>query len=111
MTRTLDQIRQRFANNEEVCRRVISIFALMSNKTRFRILCMLAEGEFCVNDIADTVNTGKISNISQQLRILTLAGILEKRRDERRVIYRLRDRRLATLIKFLEKEFAEENIT
>jgi DNA-binding transcriptional ArsR family regulator len=109
MGRTIEQIKHRFANNEEVCKRVIGVFSLMSNKTRFRILCMLAEGDFCVNEIADTVQTGKMSNISQQLRILTLAGILEKRRDKQRVIYHLCDPRMGALIKYLEEQFAEED--
>ena len=110
MSRTIEQIKQRFANNEEVCKRVIGVFAMMANKTRFRILCMLAEGDFCVNEIADTVQTGKMSNISQQLRILTLAGILEKRRDKQNMIYHLCDPRMAALIKYLEKQFAEETV-
>ena len=67
---------------------------------------MLAEGDFCVNEIAETIQIGKMSNISQQLRILTLAGVLEKRRDSQRVIYSLTDPRMAELIKYLEKTFA-----
>ena len=106
MNRTIEEIKQGFASNEHVCGRVIEILSLMSNKTRFRILCMLAEGDFCVTEIVDTVQTGKLSNISQQLRILTLAGVLEKTRKKQHVIYHLRDRRLATLIKLLEKQFA-----
>ena len=56
-------------------------------------------------DIVDTIQTGKLSNVSQQLRILTLAGVLEKTRERQRVIYHLKDRKLARLIKVLEKEF------
>ncbi len=108
MARTLEEIRQRFDNNEEICRQVLEVFSLMSNKTRFRILCMLAEGDFCVNEIADTVRIGKMSNISQQLRILTLAGVLDKRRDKQRVIYRLSDPRIGMLIRYLEEQFAKE---
>jgi ArsR family transcriptional regulator len=80
----------------------------MSNKTRFRILCLLSEGDFCVNEIVDAIQTGKLSNVSQQLRILTLAGVLEKTREQQRVIYHLTDRRLAKLIKVLEREYEQE---
>jgi len=106
MGRTIEQIKQRFADHEDVCRRVIGILSLLSNKTRFRILCVLAEGDFCVTEIVDAVQAGSLSNISQQLRILTLAGVLEKTRRKQQVIYHLRDRRLATLIETLEKQFA-----
>jgi ArsR family transcriptional regulator len=105
-TRTVEEIRKRFANNEDVCRRVIDVMSLMSNKTRFRILCVLAEGDFCVTEIVEAVQMGKLSNISQQLRVLNLAGVVEKTREQQRVIYHLKDRRLARLIKILEKEFA-----
>ena len=105
MSRTIEEIRQRFDNSEDVCGRVIGTLSLMSNKTRFRILCMLAEGDFCVTEIVEAIQAGKLSNVSQQLRILTLAGVLEKTREKQRVIYHLRDRRLATLIETLEEQF------
>ena len=106
MSRTIEEIKQRFTDSGDVCQRVTGILSLMSNKTRFRILCMLAEGDFCVTEIVDTIQTAKLSNVSQQLRILTLAGVLEKTREKQRIIYHLRDRRLATLIETLEKQFA-----
>ncbi len=106
MSRTIEEIKQRFTSNEDVCQRVIETLSLMSNRTRFRILCMLAEGDFCVTEIVDTIQMGKLSNISQQLRILTLAGVLEKTRKEQHVIYHLHDRRLVTLIEILRKQFA-----
>jgi DNA-binding transcriptional ArsR family regulator len=101
----LEKIRNKFAAGEEVCKNVLRLFSMLSNKTRFRIICMLSEGDFCVNEIVDTVQMGKISNISQQLRILTLAGILEKRRDAQKVIYTLADVRYAALVRFLEQTF------
>ncbi len=106
MSRTIAQIKKRFADGDDACRRVIDTFSLLSNKTRFRILCMLAEGDFCVTEIVDTIQTGKLSNVSQQLRILTLAGVVEKTREKQRIIYHLRDRRLAELIEFIDKRFA-----
>ena len=106
MGTTVEEIRERFENNEDVCGRVISTLSLMANKTRFRILCVLAEGDFCVGEIVDAVQMGTPWNISQQLRIHTLAGVLEKTRDEQRIIYHLQDRRLAKLIKVLEREYA-----
>ena len=105
MDAKLEKIRNKFAAGEEVCKNVLQLFSLLSNKTRFRIICMLSEGDFCVNEIVETVQIGKISHISQQLRILTLSGILEKRRDAQKVIYSLCDVRYAALVKFLEKTF------
>ena len=105
MAAKLETNKKRFRNNEDVCGRVISVLSLLANKTRFRILCVLSEGDFCVGEIVDAVQMGTLSNISQQLRILTLAGVLEKTREERRVIYHLRDKRIAKLIRILEREY------
>jgi DNA-binding transcriptional ArsR family regulator len=53
----------------------------------------------------DVVNEGKLSHISQQLRILRLAGILQKRRDNKRVLYAIKDERVRRLIGFLHLQY------
>lgn len=88
-----------------VCQKVIDVLSLFSNKTRFRILCALAEGDFCVNDLREVVDLGKVSNISQQLKLLTLAGVLEKQKYKQQVIYRLKDERVRQLIDFLKTNY------
>ncbi len=107
MNLLLQNIREQFRSNEAVCGQVISLFQLISNKTRFRIVCLLVEGEFSVQEIADTVETCKLSNISQQLKTLALAGVVEKRREQQRVLYRIADERVRNLIVFLRKQFIE----
>jgi DNA-binding transcriptional ArsR family regulator len=53
-----------------------------------------------VNDIVEFVG-GKHSNISQQLKMLTLAGYLTKERQERSVFYHLEDEKIEATINFL----------
>src|SRR6266542_3922899 len=101
------ETKKAFQQNEAVCARVISLFHLFSNKGRFRIACLLARGEFCVNEISEVVNGGKLSNISKQLKILALYDVIEKRRDDQRILYRLKDKRVGKLIEFLQKQFME----
>jgi DNA-binding transcriptional ArsR family regulator len=101
-------IRERFANNMAVCQRVSDVLSLLSNKTRFRILCTLAEDDFCVNELLSVTGSGKVSNISQHLKIMTLAGILQKRRDQRQIIYSLRDERVRRLIAFLKSTYMKD---
>lgn len=108
LNKRLDEIKGRFIESEKVCENVLNIFSLISNKIRFRILCLLKEGDFCVNEIVDLIQVGKISNISQQLRLLTMADILESRRDEKRIIYHLKDEKIKKLIAFLEKNYLKE---
>jgi DNA-binding transcriptional ArsR family regulator len=99
------ELKEAFRKNEAVCARVISLFHLFSNKERFRIACLLARGEFCVNEITEVVSEGKTSSISQHLKMLTLSGVIERRRETQRILYRLKDKRVGTMIQFLQKQF------
>src|SRR5260370_39632841 len=99
------ELKEAFQKNEAVCGRVMQLFQLFSNKGRFRIACLLARGEFCVNEITEVVSEGKTSNISQQLKILTLSGVIERRRENQRILYSLKDKRVGSMIQFLQAQF------
>ena len=66
---------------------------------------MLTEGEFCVTEITEAVLPGKLTSISQHLRILTLAGIVEKRRSQRKLLYRLKDTKIEATLDFLKHQY------
>ena len=107
-------IQKEFQNNEAICGKLIDLFQMISNKCRFRIICTLTKGEFCVNDIAEIIGETKVSNISQHLKMLRLAGIIACRREEKRMVYRLEDQRVRSMIdyfrtQFLETSFKETN--
>lgn len=101
----LQKIKREFNRNQQVCEKVVGLFHLLSNKVRFRIVCTLLHGEACVQEIADVVAGGRMSNISQQLRMLRLAGVVEKRRDGKQILYRIEDGRVRDLIEFLRGHF------
>ena len=89
-----------FLKNSRQCEEVLGMFSLFSNRFRFKILCLLNEGDFRVTEIVDIVG-GTASNISQQLKILSLAGYLSKSRQERSIYYHLKDERIKELLSFL----------
>jgi len=91
--------------NEAVCGKVLDLLHLVSGKVRFRIICLLARGDFCVRDIAGVVGHGNLSNTSQQLKILRMAGVVGHRREQRNIIYFLADERVRKMIRFLRREF------
>ncbi len=99
------ELKQAIEKNEAVCARVIQLFQLFSHKGRFRIACLLARGEFCVNEITEVVSEGKTSNVSQQLKMLALSGVIERRREDQRILYRLKDKRVGSMIEYLQKHF------
>lgn len=86
--------------DREACKNMLSMLSLVSNQIRFRILCLLTAGPFCVHDIVRHVG-GKSSNISQQLKILLLAGYISNERVGRQIYYRLEDEKVRALIEFL----------
>jgi DNA-binding transcriptional ArsR family regulator len=86
------------------CETVVGTLSLLANARRLRILCALADKDLNVAEIVQAVS-GRISGVSQQLKLLTLAGHLERRRNERFVIYRLKDPRIRRILHFLKDEF------
>ena len=102
----LMEISDFFIRNRKQCAKAMNMFSLFSNETRFKILCVLLEKDFCVNEITELVG-GKHSNVSQQLKILSLAGYLSKERQERSIIYHLADRRIESIVRYIKKQFAE----
>lgn len=80
------------------------MFSLFANPIRFRILCTLSEADFSVQEIVDIIG-GKISNVSQQLKILTLAGYLSRERQGKQVIYHLVDDKVRSTVTFMHQLF------
>ena len=102
--KTLDKERGAVFQSTRKCERVLQVFSLFSNEKRFKILCCLREGDFCVSEIVDRVG-GTVSNISQQLKLLTLSGYLSRKRVERSVYYHLKDQRIRALLEYLYKQY------
>ena len=76
----------------------------MSHPLRLKILCVLGEREYSVQDIVEQVGTSQ-SNISQHLAILRDKGILASRKDANRVYYRVSDARTLRLISMMREVF------
>ena len=68
--------------------RVARWFHALSDETRLQIIDRLSEGEQCVCDLTDLLETGQ-SRLSFHLKTLKDAGILKDRREGRWVYYSL----------------------
>jgi ArsR family transcriptional regulator len=75
-------------------------FRALGDETRLQIIDRLSEGEQCVCDLTDLLET-KQSLLSFHLKTLKDAGILTDRRDGRWVYYALNPDALAFLEQFL----------
>lgn len=76
----------------------------ISHPLRLKILCVVGDGEVCVQDIVDAVGTSQ-SNISQHLAILRDKDVLLTRKDANRVFYRVGDPRTLQLIIMMREVF------
>ena len=74
------------------------MFKLLGDPNRTRILYALLEvGELCVCDLAAVVGVPE-TTVSQALRLLRTAGVVDNRRSGRMVFYRLADAHVRTLL-------------
>lgn len=77
---------------------LVSVFKVLANDTRLRLLHALARAdEMCVSDLAKAVGM-KPQAISNQLQRLVDRGILSSRRDGNQIYYRIVDPCVTSLL-------------
>ena len=67
---------------------IVTLFKALADETRLRVLKLLGHGELCVCEIAAALGLEQ-PRLSFHLRILKEAGIVQVRRRERWILYRL----------------------
>lgn len=86
------------APDEGELARVTSVFKLIGDPTRARLLYALLEaGELCVCDLAAATTTAE-ATVSQALRLLRTSGVVTGRREGRNIFYRLSDAHVRLLL-------------
>ncbi len=68
----------------------VRLFKIFSDQTRLRMIALLIEGEFCVQEISETLHMSQ-SSISHQLKLLRDQNIVEARREGKNIFYSLKD--------------------
>lgn len=81
---------------EKELENLTTLFKILGDSTRTKILWILDHHEMCVCDIANVLNMTK-SSISHQLAILREAGIVRFRRSGKEVYYTLDDEHISRL--------------
>lgn len=78
--------------------RVTSLFKMLGDPTRARLLYALLEaGDLCVCDLAAATGSAE-TTVSQALRLLRASGVVTGRRDGRNIFYRLSDAHVQLLL-------------
>jgi DNA-binding transcriptional ArsR family regulator len=89
--------------DEDILQAAMAIKAI-AHPLRLKILCILGDQEFSVQDIVEHVGTSQ-SNISQHLAILRDKAVLTTRKDANRVFYRICDPRTIKLVGMMREVF------
>ena len=74
--------------DELQCALEFPIDADNSNEDRLLLLCQMVDGEKCVSDLEAMLDIRQ-PTLSQQLGVLRTEGVVETRRDGKRIYYRL----------------------
>ena len=97
---------QDFFLDEDELIEMAELFKTFGDSTRIKILCVLFEGEKCVQEITDATGASQ-SAVSHQLRILKTARLVRARRQGKQVCYCLADDHVKTILG-MAKEHLEE---
>ena len=68
----------------------VQLFKIFSDNTRLKIIDLLVTGEYCVQDISDSLDTSQ-SAISHQLKLLRDLNVVKTRKQGKQVFYTLQD--------------------
>ena len=88
----------------DMAEKLAEINSTFSNSKRVLIFWLLMEKEFCVNEIAEIVESS-IQNISQHLRLMKAKNILESRRDGQTIYYQIADSEMGRFCHLMHKEY------
>lgn len=79
----------------------LSIYKMLSDETKLRILKILSRGERCVGDLTDDIGVSQ-TLISHKLKDLRENGMVTSERSGKKIIYRISDQSLSELLDFGE---------
>jgi len=81
----------------------ISLLKAMGESTRYKILSVLVSGERCACEIPELIKRSQ-PNTSMHLSKLQDWGIIQSRRDGKRILYSIKDTRVKKILEIINKE-------
>ncbi|MFO7967554.1 MAG: metalloregulator ArsR/SmtB family transcription factor [Archaeoglobaceae archaeon] len=78
----------------------VRFFKALGDETRLRILKYLLDNEYCACEFESMVNRDQ-TTVSRHLKLLLDAGILEKERNGRNIIYKIKNDEIKNTLLYL----------
>ncbi len=80
----------------------IRLLKALSEETRYKIVKSLLDGEKCACKIPSLICRAQ-PNTSMHLAKLVKSGLLDSRREGKKVIYSIKDKRIAGILRILKR--------
>ena len=84
----------------EAAGQAVAALKVLANEDRLLLLCQLSQGEMSVGELEEALGIRQ-PTLSQQLGVLRAEGVVDTRRDGKRIIYSVADTRLLQLLGLL----------
>ena len=78
----------------------VGALKVLANEERLLLLCQLSQGEMSVGELEEQLDIRQ-PTLSQQLGVLRAQGVVDTRREGKRIHYRITDRSLLQIIAVL----------
>ena len=78
----------------------VGALKVLANEDRLLLLCQLSQGEMSVGDLEEVLGIHQ-PTLSQQLAVLRAEGVVDTRRDGKRIFYSVADARLLQVLAVL----------
>ena len=88
--------------------RICAMLKSLANPDRLLLLCQIAQGECCVGDLEEALDIHQ-PTLSQQLGVLRDDGLVNTRRDGKRIYYSLASEQALAVMQVLYEQFCVTN--
>lgn len=88
------------AQLRQAASQAVGALKVLANDDRLLLLCQLSQGEMCVGDLEQVLDIRQ-PTLSQQLSVLRTEGVVNTRRDGKRIYYSVADLKVLQLLEVL----------
>lgn len=92
---------------EEQAKEIAGLLKILANEYRLLILCALLKGPLSVGEIHLYTPNITASALSQHLKQLKTAGILDSEKIGMNVVYQIKDERIVSLLAVMKEKYCK----
>ena len=88
----------------EAAGQAVGALKVLANEDRLLLLCQLSQGEMCVSELEEALDIRQ-PTLSQQLGVLRSEGVVDTRRDGKRIYYSVADPAVMQVLEVLYRVY------